>query len=231
MSSHKERIDEFAKLEMESSYINHFLCNFNKEDKVKVHKLGSTYKIWKSDKWSRFLYSVFTMRFNVEGSIVEITEDINPIGKIIKYLFLGFVGLIFAYFIRDYILYPYDEYFLGDFMLLGVIGLFLFAVYKGVAFGRRTEKNMMQDQIKIAIGLETQESIQLKIDAQSEWTGGKILTRIIMYPLCLFLIFVSVYMLFFEGASTVKGVSSATGAAIMCLGYLIRDISIILKKR
>lgn len=231
MSSHKERIDEFVDLEMESSYVNHFICNFNKEDKVKVHKLRNTYKIWKSDRWSRFIYSVFTIRFNTEGYIVEILEDINPVGKIIKFIFLGLVGLFFANAFYDYILYSYNEYFLGDLMLLGVVSLFFFAIYKLLAFARRTEKNMMRDQIKIKIGLETEKSLQAKKDAESEWTGGKILTRLIMYPLSLFLIFVSVYVLFFERSSSAKGVLSGTAIAIMCLGYLVRDIMIILKKR
>lgn len=231
MSSHREKIDEFAELEMKSSYTNHFLCNFINKDKVRVHKLRNTYKLWKSDKWSRFFYSVFTMRFNAEGSIVEIREDLNSIGKIIKYLFLGLVVLFFVYILYEFVFYPYDEYYLGDFMVLVVIGLFLFAIYKGVAYGRRTEKNMMRDHIKIAIDLETEESLQAKKDAESEWTGRKILTRLIMYPLCLFLIFVSFYMLFFEGASTPKGVSSGIAIAIMCLGYMVRDISILIKKR
>ena len=232
MSSHREKIDAYIQLEKKASFLNHFLSNFRFLDKVIAEKKGDYYILWKSDRWSQFMYSIFHIDFNQDGAIVKIHEEMNLVGKWIKYLYFGLILLFVGYIVYDEIQYPRDEYFFGDFMVFAVLLLLFYAIYKAVGYGRRIWKQKMAARLKIVIGLETEASLQEKEDAKSEWTGGKIVTRIIVYPLCLFLMFVGVYLLVFDNAATSpKGIVSGISILLLCGGYLVLDIKAILKKR
>jgi hypothetical protein len=232
MLSHREKIDAFIQLEKKASFPNYWLSNFRFSDLIVAEKRGRLYILWKSDRWSQLMFSVFYITFNQEGMITKIHEEINLVGKWIKYLYFAFVLLLVGYHTYDEIIYPRREYFMEDFILYAVILIFFYAIYKAVEYGRRVWKQKMTDQLKIVIGLETKASLQEKEDAKSEWTGGKIVTRMIMYPLCLFLIFVGVYMLFFDNASrSLKVILSGLTILLLCGGYFVLDIKAIMKKR
>ena len=232
MSSHKEKIDAIIDVKKASNFINHLLSNFYFSDQIITDKQHQSYKLWKSDRWSRLMYSVFHITFNQEGSIVKIHEEINPLGKLIKYFYLGFVLFFYAYLIYDTFLYPPDEFYWGYFIPPLAILVFFYAVYKGVGFGRKMLKNRMIDHLKIVIGLETTESLKQKNDLKSELTRKKTLTRLILYPLCIFLIFVSLYMLLIDNApKSSKSYSAGLYALGLSFTYLAVDIIILIKKR
>jgi hypothetical protein len=232
MSSHQEKIDAIIELEKPSSLVNHFLSNVCFSDQMIAEIKPYNYKLWRSDRWSRWMYSVFHITFNEEGSIVKIREELNPLGKYIKYLYVGFVLFVFASFIYDALLYPPDAFYSGHFIGPIALSVLFYGIYKAFAFGRTIEKNKMTDYYKIVIGLETAESLQQKKDLRSEWTGRKILTRLILYPLCIFLIFVGLYILLIDnGPKSVKSFGAGFFVLGLSLTYLIVDIKILIKKR
>ena len=100
MSSHREKIDLIIELEKTSSFVNHFLSNLVFSNKMIAQKRKNEYKIWRSDRWSSFMYSTFQIKFDQEGSITAISEELNVVGKYIKYAFFAFtcitLGLVFT---------------------------------------------------------------------------------------------------------------------------------------
>lgn len=232
MSSHQEKIDAIIELEKPSSFVNHLLSNISYSDQIIADIQNQNYQLWKSDRWSRLMYSVFYINFNQDGRIIKIRERLNPVGQGIKYLYFGFVLFLYGYLIYDTLTFPPDVFYLGYFIPLIALLVFFYAVCKGFGYGRRIEKNRMIDYLKIVIGLETAESLQEKNESKSEWTGGRILTRMILYPLCIFLIFVSLYMLFFdEGPKSTKNYSAGLYALVLSSTYLVIDLLILIKKR
>jgi len=178
-------------------------------------EVGSrTIKIWRQNFWNRLYYPIFQFDLNKEGHLINISDRINPIGRIFFILFCVVICIPWFYWIfNDFDLLGHWIQFLTGIIFLGIFILVGFKVYK-------MEKEIQLDQIYKLLDIEIEPS-----KTEKEWGWKKVLVRSILYPLSIFLIAVSIFVVLPQG-----DYSLAIGTLTIVGFYLYSDLKIIRKK-
>jgi len=170
--------------------------------------------VWRQNLWNRLYYPIFQFDLDKKGNLVNISDRINPVGKIFFCLFCIVTCIPWFYWIfNDFDLSAHwiqtftGLIFLGTFILIGL------QVYK-------IELQIQLNQIYELLDMETE-----PIKVKKEWGWKKVLVRSITYPLSVFLIAVSIFLVLSQ-----RDYFAAIGTLIIVGFYLYSDLKIIIKK-
>lgn len=195
-------------------YINHLWNVLSRDYRSKGEIMTHQIKFWKQGFWNKTIYPVFTFEFNNDNHLVNISDRVNPIGKTINLLIsIMFSGVLLTMIINDHDL---RTNFIFYFLFTVIVLIMVFLFKKVYTF----EKNNQLELIYDLLDIEIEDN-----KTENEWSSKKIATRIIMYPICIGLIWLGIFFLFPEG-ELILGIG--------CLGiagaYLFSDINILIKK-
>ena len=200
----KRRTDSFA---------THFFAIFKGDFRPSGEIGNRKIKIWRQNFWNTLFYPIFQFDLNKEGHLINISDRINPIGRIFFIVFCVVICIPWFYWIfDDFDLLGHWIQILTGILFLGIFILIGLKVYK-------MEKEIQLDQIYELLDIEHSKT-------EKEWGWKKVLVRSIMYPLSIFLIAVSIFIVLPQGDYFV-----AIGTLTIVGFYLYSDLKIILKKK
>ncbi|MCR9265172.1 MAG: hypothetical protein NXH86_13530 [Flavobacteriaceae bacterium] len=165
--------------------------------------------------WNGFFYPIFQFDLNKEGHLVNISDRINPVGRLFLSLFCLLTCIPWFYWIFDDfdVLEHWPQILIG-LIFLGTLILIGFKIYK-------MEMKMQLKEIYELLDMEIEHS-----ETKKEWGWKKIMVRLIMYPLSLFLILVSIFF-----TLPAKGYFTVLVVLIIVGLYLYSDVKILMQKR
>ena len=181
--------------------------------------------LWSSSYWLRGGYPIFHLHFNTENLLVKITTEPNPFGKLINKL--AIIAIVF-FTLLPIIGYGLTEgWFLSLFVLFVATVVFFIMRKSGI-----NEKQIMTQELKEAIEAIEKAKFPEKFLGQlenpeplkNEWTFKKIIVRLIMYPICALIIYVSIVFAL-PGGKPIHGLI----AIGICVLYYVADLSNIIK--
>ena len=211
----KEEVEKLIELKEENTFINHLWTVISRDFRVKGEISSNKIKLWKQGFWSMTIYPIFTFEFNAEMHLINITDKQNPIGKILTIVIsLPLVILIFAQIINDF-----D--FIGNWKFITLFGIIISLL---ILFTRKVYNFEKQNQLEIIYDLLDIDTEEKAIE--KEWSYKKIITRILMYPFCIGLILLAIFLLFPNG-EIIKAIASLAIAG----AYLYTDIKILIRKK
>ena len=172
-------------------------------------------KVWGMNFWNGFFYPIFQFDLNQEGHLIKISDRINPAGRLFFGLFCILTCIPWFYWvIDDFDLLEHWPQILTGIIFLGALIFIGLKIYK-------MEKEMQLKEIYELLEMEIEPST-----TEKEWGWKKIAVRLIMYPLSLFLIFISIFLLVPKGSYIMAMVT-----LILVSLYLYSDVKIIRQKR
>jgi len=122
----KKEVEQLIELEEESTLLNHFLNVFSRDFRAKGEIKSDRIKLWRQGFWNMTVYPIFILEFNEENHLINITDRLNPIGKIFNVI----IFLLLTFFIINHLIndsgFTTNWIFISR-ILLFIIGLFLFA--------------------------------------------------------------------------------------------------------
>jgi len=177
--------------------------------------------IWRSAHFLRGAYPIFHLTFDQNGELNEIKTQKNPYHKLLNKISIGFL-----------IVLALTLLFTSEFKtaIIGIIGITVIGtlLHLVLSKARRYETKNLTDELKEAIEnierannseLINKPKAELKKKKVKEWTFTKILTRLLLYPFCLLLLWFSITGFLPEG-KTLYGIFGI----IVALAYPIADI-------
>ncbi len=177
--------------------------------------------IWRSAHSLRGAYPIFHLTFDQHGELNGIKTEKNPYDKFLNKLTIGFftlltLALLFTTEMKTVILYI---------IAMSVVGILLHLL---VSKMKKYETKILTDELKEAIeniALENNSELKnnsktaLKKEKIKEWTFTKVVTRLLLYPFCILIIWVSITGFLSEG-KIIHAIFGITAA----LAYPIADI-------
>ncbi len=215
MNITKEDIEKLIEVKKDDTLINHFLTIVKRDFRATGQIERNKIKIWSQGPWNSTFYPIFEFKLNSQNHLIDITDKLNPIGKIFYSGFL--LGLISFFLTRNWSDFNLQEYLMP--LVIGLIFITIFLLIINNIY--RFEK---KQQLK-----EIFEILDIELDAtepEREWTLTKIITRVFMYPICIFLIIVNIFILIPQGE-----IIPMIGSLGIVGTYLYTDLKILLKKK
>ncbi|WP_417887954.1 hypothetical protein [Zunongwangia sp.] len=211
----KKEVEKLIELEEENTFSKHLKNVINRDFRKKGKISSNEIKFWKQDFWSKTIYPVFTFEFNNDNHLINISDKINPIGKILNIIiFLSYSILFLIPIINDFEILK-NWRFISIFVVILALSIILIkSVYK-------FEKQNQLEYIVEFLDLEI-----LNEKSKKEWTLIKMLTRVLIYPICIGLIILAISTLFPDGEIKLGLVSITIAGA-----YLFTDLTILLRKK
>ena len=211
----KKEVEKLIELKEENTFLNHLWNVISRDFRIKGEISYSRITLWKQGFWSMNIYPIFIFEFNAEMHLINITDKQNPIGKILRIVILMPLAiLIFAQIINDF-----D--FIANWKYLTLFGIIISII---ILLTRKVYSFEKQNQLKMFYDLLDIEIEEKKIE--KEWSYKKIITRIFMYPICIGLILLAIFLLFPEGKIIYAIASFAIAGT-----YLFSDIKILIGKK
>jgi len=181
--------------------------------------------LWRSTYFMRGSYPVFHIRFNQNNELEEIKIEKNP-----YHIFLNKIMAVFL------IVIGLSMFLLGNFMsaILAILGFTIVGVlmhlllFKSTKYETKDLIEELKNTIENIERLKKSEPIkerQLEDESVNEWSFSKIITRIVIYPFCVFIIWMSIIGLLPEGK-----IKEGILAIIAALAFPITDLLLLIKK-
>jgi len=211
----KKDVEKLIELKKESTYLNHFHNVFTRDFRAKGEIGKNEIKVWRQSFWNMTFYPIFKFQFNSQNHLIKITDNINPIGKTFNGIAIISIILILSSIIIGNLNYGINWALIS---LILIFGCFLFWFARKVY---NYEKNNQLEQIYEILDIEVEPKKAIK-----EWNAKKIITRILLYPFCIGLILLAIFLLFPNG-DIVLGIGSLAIAGM----YLFADLKILIGKK
>ncbi|MEH1008374.1 hypothetical protein VDP25_11560 [Winogradskyella sp. ECml5-4] len=186
--------------------------------------------IWRSAHFLRGAYPIFHLTFDQNAELNRIKTEKNPFHKLLNKISIGFFILLVLFLL---ITTEFKTAIIGI-IGISVIGTLLYLVMSKT---KKYETKILTDELKEAIETIEREKnpelinkpkTELKKEKIKEWTFTKILTRLLLYPFCLFILFFSITA-FLPGAIFKSNTLGVFGI-IISLAYPVTDLIIIFRK-
>jgi len=185
--------------------------------------------IWRSSHFLRSAYPIFHLTFDQNNKLNGIKKEKNPYHKLLNKLTIGFlIVLITGLFITTEL----------KTAIIGTIGIAVIGTLLSLVLrkSKRYEIKLLTDELKEAIeNIEQLNNPELinkpksesesKTEKVKEWTFTKVLTRLLLYPFCLLILWFSITGFLPEG-KTLYGLFGI----VVALAYPITDILLIFGK-
>ncbi|MCK8520416.1 hypothetical protein M0D21_02490 [Aquimarina sp. D1M17] len=183
--------------------------------------------IWRSSRFLRSVYPVYHLTFDQQAKLSGIRTEKNPYHKFLNKVTIGFIillilGLIFTTNFKVVII---------GLIVIAVIGTLLYLFTVKV---RNYETSLLTEELKETIEniersnnpkIETKPKQKFNGEKVKEWTFAKIITRLLLYPFCLVIIYFSIVGLIQNG-QLIRGIFGI----VIALAYPIADILLIFGK-
>ena len=187
--------------------------------------------IWSFAHFLRGAYPIFHLTFDQNEKLNGIKTEKNPFYKLLNKISIGF------FIVLALVLLFTTEFKTAIFGIIGItlIGTLLHLV---LSKAKKYETNILTDELKNAIEnierknnpeLINKPKAELKKEKVKEWTFTKILTRVILYPFCLFMIYLCIQMILNPDPNHLRQRPLGIIGIIIIGGYLVIDIIIIVK--
>lgn len=187
--------------------------------------------IWRSAHFLRGAYPIFHLTFNQDGELNGIKTEKNPYHKLLNKISIGF-------FIALALVLLFTTEFKTA--IIGIIGISVIGtlLHLIMSKAKKYETKILTDELKDAIeNLERKKNpelinkpkTELKKEKVKEWTFTKILTRIILYPFCLFMLYLCFQMILNPDPNHMRQRPLGIIGIVIIGGYLIVDLTIIVK--
>tara|TARA_R110002096_G_scaffold290016_1_gene484335 strand:+ start:973 stop:1671 length:699 start_codon:yes stop_codon:yes gene_type:complete len=224
----KKDIEKLIIQNKKSTLKNHwndaFFYNTTKySGEIKPNKL----LIWRSSQFLRGAYPIFNLTFDKNSKLNGIKTEKNPYHKLLNKITIG----ILIVFITGLFLSTDLKTAIIGTIGISVIGLLLRLV---LSKSKKYETKLLTNELKGAIEnieqLNNPEIInkpilELKKEKVKEWTFAKVLTRLLLYPFCLLILWFSITG-FLPDGKTLYGIFGI----VVALAYPIADILLIFGK-
>ncbi len=211
----KSDIKRLIKVKKKDTFINHFLTVFTRDFKAKGEVRSSEISFWSQSYWTGPAYPVFTFKLNTENHLIDITDRINPVGRI---FYIGFIlFLTFLFTPRDLNSINWSGYWPILLATILFMGFFIFVTTKLYQFEKKQQLKEIFEILDIEIENE-------KIE--KEWSWKNILIRMFTYPFCIFLIGLNIFLIIPEG-----NFGLALGSFGFVGFYLFTDLKMIFRKK
>ena len=187
--------------------------------------------IWRSAHFLRGAYPIFHLTFDQNGELNGIKTEKNPYHKLLNKISIGFFIVLVLVLL-----------FTTEFKtaLIGIIGISVIGtlLHLVMSKAKKYETKNLTDELKEAIGnierannpeLVNQPNADLKKEKVKEWSFTKILTRIILYPFCVFILYLCIQMILNPDPYHPRQRPLGVFGIIVVGGYLVADITIILR--
>ncbi|MDE3744140.1 hypothetical protein [Maribacter polysaccharolyticus] len=196
------------------SFTTHLLTTLKWDCRPSGEIRNHEIRVWRQNGWNKIFYPIFKFDLNRDGHLINISDRINPVGRIIYFLFCVLFSIPWLHWVfEDFDISNHWIQFFGWVIFLGIFLLIGFKVY-------RMEKQIQLEQIYEILDIETDKKIE------KEWSWTKILTRLIMYPLSIFLIIVNILFVIPKGQFILTIVSLGLVGI-----YLYTDLKILMRKK
>lgn len=211
----KKEVEKLIEIKEKNTFINHLMTLISRDFRIKGEVSYNKITLWKQGFWSMNIYPIFIFEFNTEMHLINITDKQNPIGKILRIvILLPLAILIFAQIKNNF-----D--FIGNWKFITLFGIFISLI---ILLTRKVYNFEKQNQLEMFYDLLDIETEKNKIE--KEWNYKKVITRIFMYPFCIGLILLAIFLLFPNG-DLILGIGSLGIAGT----YLFTDIKILIRKK
>jgi len=187
--------------------------------------------IWRSAHFLRGAYPIFHLTFNQDGELNGIKTEKNPYHKLLNKTSIGF------FIVLALVLLFTTEFKTAIIGIIGisVIGTLLHLV---MSKAKNYETKILTDELKEAIEsiergnnpeLINKPKTELKKEKVKEWTFTKILTRLILYPFCLLVLYLCFQMILNPDPNHMRQRPLGIIGIVIVGGYLIVDLTIVVK--
>ena len=184
--------------------------------------------LWRSAHFLRGAYPIFHLFFDQRGNLKGIRKEKNPFHKLLNKVSIGFYALII-------IMFSVTAGF--RFAIIAACGILLIGFLLNLVLqkSRKYEIKQITDELKQTIeNIERNQNPELlkkpiakqETEPINEWTLGKVLTRLILYPFCGLIVYFSITGLIPEGKSFL-----GLFGVIIGFGYPIVDLILAFRPR
>lgn len=207
-------LEKLIKEKSEDSFMSHLKNILNQDYRYKGVIEQNSVKLWRFNSWSGLLYTVFIFVINNEGKVIKTKSKLNSAGKVL-HIFNS--SLFLSLWIRAFF---YIDSLSGFIMAIITLIVFMTA---WLLLSIRIYKNERLNELQnICSLLEIKDPVKKE---KKEFGFKGIATRIIVYPFCIALILLSIFLLIPDGEYL-----NAMGAITISGVYLYSDVKIILNK-
>jgi uncharacterized membrane protein (DUF106 family) len=183
--------------------------------------------IWRSAHFLRGAYPIFHLTFNQNKELNGIKTQKNPYHKLLNKISIGF------FIVLALVLLITTEFKTA---IIGIIGIAIIGalLHLVMSKSKKYETKILTDELKEAIeNIENANNPELinkpktesKKEKVKEWTFTKVLTRLLLYPFCLLILWFSITGFLPEG-KTLYGIFGI----VVALAYPIADILLVIRK-
>lgn len=211
----KSDIKKLIKVEKTDDFFNHFVTVITRDYRAKGEIKSSEIVVWSQGYWTGITYPVFTFKLDSKNNLIDITDRLNPVGRIFYFGFIGF--LIFLFTPQDFTNVTWKDFWplpITVILFLAIFILFTIRFY-------RFEKKQQLDEIFEILDIELESE-----KVEKEWSLKNTLIRLFTYPFCAFLIWLNIFLVIPTG-----NYGLAIGTAIFVIPYLYIDLKLIMRKK
>ena len=213
----KKDVEKLIELRKENTFLNHLWNIFSRDMTAKGEVSRNEIKVWRQNMWNLTFYPIFIFEFNANNHLINISTKLNPVGKmIIGFIIIGLIWLIFPKDLSEFDIF--EKWQMATFLLV-----FSFLIVWVARKVYRFEKQNQLEQIFEILDIEVEEK-----EPEREWSLKNVLIRLFTYPFSLFIVFISVWLLFENGIRNI--LQSVIGIGV-CGMYLYADIKMIMRAK
>ena len=211
----KSDIIKLIEVEKADSFFNHFLAIVTRDYRAKGEIKSSEIIVWSQSYRTGITYPIFTFKLNSKNNLIDITDRLNPVGRIFYLVFIGF--LIFLFTPQDFTNVVWKDFWPFPVTVILFLAIFIIVMSRYYRFEKQCQLNEIFEILEIEVG-----SAKVK----KEWSLKNTLIRVFTYPFCTFLIWLNIFFVIPAG-----NYGLAIGTAIFVLPYLYIDLKLILRKK
>lgn len=210
----KKEVEKLIELKEKNTFINHLSTVISRDFRAKGEIQTNKIRYWKQGFWNMTFYPIFTFEFNTENHLIKITDNINPMGKVINIIiFVPLAILIVCETINNF---EFKPNWILLFLFVIILTLLIVIIRKVYRYEKQNQLDTIYDLLDIEVEDEKTEK---------EWSLKNILIRILMYPICIGLILLAVFLLFPN-----REIAKGLGCLCIAGAYLFSDIKILVTK-
>ena len=211
----KADIKKLIEVEKADSFFTHLLAAFTQDYRAKGEIRPSEIVIWSQSYWTGVTYPVFTFKVDSKNRLIEITDRLNPVGRIFYFGFIVF--LLFLFTPQDFSDVAWINFWPLAVTVILFLAIFILLTNQFYRFEKQQQLNEIFELLTIEVEGEK---------VEKEGSIKNILIRLFTYPFCAFLIWLNIFLII-----PTEKYGLVIGTAIFVIPYLYLDLKLILGKK
>lgn len=211
----KSDIKKLIEVEKADSFFNHLLAVVTGDYRAKGEIKPSEIVVWSQSYWTGVVYPVFTFKLDSKNNLIDITDRLNPVGRIFYFGFISF--LVFIFTPQDIMNVSWESFWPLAVTVILFLGIFILLTTQYYRFEKNQQLNEIFEILDIEVEIEK---------VEDEWSLKNTLIRLFTYPFCVFLMWLTIFVVIPAG-----NYGLAIGTAIFVIPYLYIDLKLIMRKK